>query len=79
MPYDYSILVVRATYIWVLFLAYIPFVVHRAFNAAPTKRLQHSYPPMLVKYTPPYFGRKHHHVGIRFKNDKTFYSKQLAY
>jgi len=34
------LLLVRATYIWVLFFAHIPFVVNRAFNAAPPERLQ---------------------------------------
>ena len=30
----------RATYIWVLFFAHIPFVVNRTFNATPVERLQ---------------------------------------
>jgi len=34
------LLLVRATYIWVLFFADIPFVVNRTFNATPTERLQ---------------------------------------
>jgi len=34
------LLLVRATYIWVLFFAYIPFVVNRAFNVTLTERLQ---------------------------------------
>jgi len=34
------LLLVRATYLWVLFFAYIPFVVNHTFNATPTERLQ---------------------------------------
>jgi len=34
------LLLVRATYIWVLFFAHIPFVVKRTFNATPTEKLQ---------------------------------------
>jgi len=36
------LLLVHATYIWMLFFAHIPFVVNRTFNATPTrpKRLQ---------------------------------------
>jgi len=34
------LLLVRATYIWVLFFAHIPFVVNRTFNATLTERLQ---------------------------------------
>ena len=34
------LLLVRATYIWVLFFTYIPFMVNRTFNATPTERLQ---------------------------------------
>jgi len=34
------LLLVRATYIRVLFFAHIPFVVNRTFNATPTERLQ---------------------------------------
>ena len=34
------LLLVRATYIWVLFFALIPFVVNHTFNAMPTERLQ---------------------------------------
>jgi len=34
------LLLVRATYIWVLFFAHIPFVVNRTFNITPTERLQ---------------------------------------
>jgi len=34
------LLLVRATYIWVLCFAHIPFVVNRTFNAMPTERLQ---------------------------------------
>jgi len=30
----------HATYIWVLFIALIPFVVNHTFNATPTERLQ---------------------------------------
>jgi len=37
------LLLVRATYIWVLFFAHIPFVVNHTFNATPTERLQHPY------------------------------------
>jgi len=33
-------MLVRATYVWVLFFAHIPFVVNRTFNATPTERLQ---------------------------------------
>jgi len=36
----YLLLLVRATYIRVLFFAHIPFVVNRAFSATPTERLQ---------------------------------------
>jgi len=35
------LLLVRATYIWVLFFAPIPVVVNCVFNATPTERLQH--------------------------------------
>jgi len=35
------LLLVRATYIWVLFFAHIPFVVNHTFNATPPERLQH--------------------------------------
>jgi len=35
------LLLVRVTYIWMLFFVYIPFVVNRTFNATPTKWLQH--------------------------------------
>jgi len=35
------LLLVRATYISVLFFAHIPFVVNHTFNATPTERLQH--------------------------------------
>ena len=34
------LLLVRATYILVLFFSHIPFVVNRTFNATPTERLQ---------------------------------------
>jgi len=34
------LLLVRATYIWVLFFAHIPFVVNCIFNATPAERLQ---------------------------------------
>jgi len=34
------LLLVRATYNWVLFFAHIPFVVNRTFNATSTERLQ---------------------------------------
>ena len=34
------LLLVRATHIWVLFFAHIPFVVNRTFNATLTERLQ---------------------------------------
>jgi len=34
------LLIVRATYIWVLFFAHILFVVNGTFNATPTERLQ---------------------------------------
>ena len=34
------ILLVRATYIWVLFFAHIPFMVNHTFNATPTEKLQ---------------------------------------
>jgi len=37
------LLLVHATYIWVLFFAYIPFVVNCTFNATPTQRLQLQY------------------------------------
>jgi len=37
------LLLVRATYIWVLFFAHIPFMVNRTFNATPTEWLQHSF------------------------------------
>jgi len=37
---EITLLLVRATYIWVLFFAHIPFVVNRTFNATPTERLQ---------------------------------------
>jgi len=37
------LVLLRATYIWVLLFAHIPFVANRAFNATPTKRLQQSY------------------------------------
>jgi len=37
---DHSLLLVRAAYIWVLFVARIPFVVNRTFNATLTERLQ---------------------------------------
>jgi len=45
---DYSIgitvlLLVRATYIWVLFFTQIPFVVNRACTAMPTEMLQHHF------------------------------------
>ena len=38
--HDDSVLLVRATYIWVLFFEHIPFVVNRTFNVTPTERLQ---------------------------------------
>jgi len=34
------LLLARATYMWVLCFAHIPFVVNRTFNATPTERLQ---------------------------------------
>jgi len=34
------LLLVRTTYIWVLFFAHIPFVVNRTFSATPAERLQ---------------------------------------
>jgi len=34
------LLLVHATYIWVLFFAHIPFVVNRTFNATPMETLQ---------------------------------------
>jgi len=34
------LLLVRATHIWALFFAHIPFVVNRTFNATPMERLQ---------------------------------------
>jgi len=34
------LLLVRTTYIWVLFFAHMPFVVNRTFNATPAERLQ---------------------------------------
>jgi len=37
------LLLVRATYISVLFFAHIPFVVNRAFSATPGERLQQSF------------------------------------
>ena len=36
------LLLVRATYLWVLFFAHIPFVVNHTFNATTTERLQQS-------------------------------------
>jgi len=39
------LLLVHTTYIWVLFLTHIPFVVNRTFNATPTERLQHHFGP----------------------------------
>jgi len=36
-----ALLLVRATNIWLLFFAHIPFVVNRTFNATSTERLQH--------------------------------------
>jgi len=41
------LLLVRATYIWVLFFVHIPFVVNRTFNATPLERLQQH--PHLLK------------------------------
>jgi len=35
------LLLVRATYIWVLFFTHIPFVVNHTINATPPERLQH--------------------------------------
>jgi len=35
------LLLVCATYVWVLFFAHIPFVVNRTFNATTTEMLQH--------------------------------------
>jgi len=37
------LLLVCATYIWVLFFTHIPFVVNRTMNATPTGRLQHHF------------------------------------
>jgi len=34
-------LLVRSTYIWVLFFTHIPFAVNRTFNVTLTERLQH--------------------------------------
>jgi len=34
------LLLVRATYIWVLFFTHIPFVVNHTFDAIPTESLQ---------------------------------------
>jgi len=34
------LMLVHATYIWVLFIAPIPFVVNHTFNATPTEKLQ---------------------------------------
>jgi len=34
------LLLVRTTYIWMIFFAYIPFVVNLTFSATPTERLQ---------------------------------------
>jgi len=34
------LLLVRATYIWVLFFTHIPFVLNHTFNATPAERLQ---------------------------------------
>jgi len=36
--HNHSYLLVRATYIWVLLFAHIPFVVNRTFNVTPTDR-----------------------------------------
>jgi len=36
------LLLVRTTYIWLLFLAHIPFVVHHAFNTTLTEKLQYN-------------------------------------
>jgi len=35
------LLLVRATCIWVLFFAHIPFLMNRTFDATPTERLSH--------------------------------------
>ena len=37
------LLLVRATYIWVLFFTYIPFVVNQACTAMPAEMLQHHF------------------------------------
>jgi len=34
------LLLLHGTYIWVLFFAHIPFVVHSTFNTTPVERLQ---------------------------------------
>ena len=34
------LLLVSATYVWVLFFVHIPFVVNRAFSAMPAEKLQ---------------------------------------
>jgi len=42
------LLLVHATYIWVLFFMHIPFVVNRTFNTTLTERLQQYIYPLLV-------------------------------
>jgi len=37
------LLLVRTTYIWVLFFTHIPFVVNCTFNTMPTERLQQNF------------------------------------
>jgi len=44
------LLLVGATYIWVLFFAHMPFVVKHTFNATPTERLQQLQVPPKLKY-----------------------------
>jgi len=39
------LLLVRATYIWVLFFMHISFAVNRTFNVTPTEMLQHHFGP----------------------------------
>ena len=36
------LLLVHATYVWVLFFAHISFMVNHTFNATPVEKLQHN-------------------------------------
>ena len=53
------LLLVCATYIWVLFFTHVPFMVNRTFNAMPTERLQHHKSQLLQSLFQNFFNSEH--------------------